>query len=85
MYFIQLLTRGNTKIHIVIRKITLTIHIVECMIYTNKLVVDLNATTKVNAVEAAALYDMYIYEKQCFIAYLLFLLGLHFSSIFASS
>ena len=32
LYFIQLLTRGNTKIHIVIRKITLTIHIVECMI-----------------------------------------------------
>ena len=32
--------------------------------YTNKLVVDLNATTKVNAVEAAALYDMYIYVPE---------------------
>ena len=28
LYFIKLSTRGNTKIHIVIRKITLTIHIV---------------------------------------------------------
>lgn len=32
LYFIQLLAREDTEIHIVIRKITLTIHIVECMI-----------------------------------------------------
>ena len=31
-YFVQLLATGMAKIHIVIRKITLTIHIVECII-----------------------------------------------------
>ena len=31
-YFVQLLATGMAKIHIVIQKITLSIHIVECMI-----------------------------------------------------
>ena len=32
LYFIQLLVAGTGKIHIVIQKITLSIHIVDCMI-----------------------------------------------------
>ena len=32
LYFIQLLVAGTGKIHIVIQKITLSTHIVDCMI-----------------------------------------------------
>jgi len=32
LYFIQLLVAGTDRIHIVIQKITLSIHIVDCMI-----------------------------------------------------